>query len=97
MPSETRKTPTLDQKQIIQKYSSSKSTIRPISESNPWTYLDVALWLHESPHDAEGAEEGSVVPLGGQAGDDGVVGPLGRGKTVGVALYQREVGTPVLQ
>ena len=56
--------------------------------------LDMSLGLHESAHDAEGAEEGSVAPLGGQAGDDGVVGPLGRGQAVGMALHQGKVGAP---
>lgn len=55
-------------------------------------HLDVALGLHESAHDAEGAEEGSVVGFGGQAGDDGVVGTLARSQAVRVALRQREIG-----
>ena len=54
--------------------------------------LNVALGLHESAHDAEGAEEGSVVGPGGQAGDDGVVGTLARSQAVRVARRQREIG-----
>ena len=57
--------------------------------------LDVSLGLHESAHDAEGAEEGPVVGPGGQAGNDGVVGPLPRRQDVRVALRQRKVGASV--
>ena len=53
----------------------------------------MSLGLHEPAHDAEGAEEGSVVGPGGKAGDDGVVGTLARRQAVRVALRQREVGT----
>ena len=56
----------------------------------------MALGLHEAPHDPEGAEE---VPagVGRQAWDDGVVGPLVGGNTVGVLLIQYEVVASVLQ
>ena len=53
----------------------------------------MALGLHEAPHDPKGAEE---VPIGvsGQAWNDGVVGPLVWGHTVGVLLIQYEVVAP---
>lgn len=56
----------------------------------------MALGLHEAPHDPKGAEE-VPIGVGSQAGDDGVVGPLVWGHTVGVLLIQYEVVAPVLQ
>ena len=55
--------------------------------------LEMALGLHEALHDPKGAEE---VPIGvsGQAWNDGVVGPLVWGHTVGVLLIQYEVVAP---
>ena len=57
--------------------------------------LEMALGLHEAPHDPKGAEE---VPVGvsRQAWDDGVVGPLMGGNTVGVLLVQYKIVASVL-
>ena len=57
--------------------------------------LEMALGLHEAPHDPKGAEE-VPVGVGCQARDDGVVGSLVGGDTVGVFLIQYEVVTSVL-
>jgi hypothetical protein len=56
----------------------------------------VALWLLECAHDAKGAEE-VAVGVGGDARDDGVVGPLARAQAVGVRGIQQEVVAPVVQ
>lgn len=56
----------------------------------------MALGLHEAPHDPKGAEEVSI-GVGCQAWDDGVVGPLVGGNTVGVLLVQYEIVASVLQ
>lgn len=57
--------------------------------------LEMTLGLHEAPHDPKGAEE---VPIGVscQAWDDGVVGPLMGGNTVGVLLVQYKIVASVL-
>ena len=56
----------------------------------------MALGLHESTHHPKGTEE---IPIGvsGKAWDDGVIGSLMWGNTVGVFLIQDEVIAPVLQ
>ncbi len=54
------------------------------------------LGLHETPHHPKGTKE---VPIGvcGKAWNDGVVGPLVRGYTIGMLLIQNEVVAPILQ
>ena len=56
----------------------------------------MALRLLEGAHDSEGAEQVSLW-VGGQAGDDGVVGPLAWPQAVGVLWVQNEAVAPVLQ
>ena len=68
----------------------------PRGEACPGPHLQVPLGLLEGAHDTEGAEQ---LPIGvrGDAGDDGVVGPLARAQAVGVLGVQQEVVPPVVQ
>lgn len=59
-------------------------------------HLHVPLRLLECAHDSEGAEQVALW-VGGQARDDGVVGPLARPQAVGVLGVQYEAVPPVLQ
>ena len=51
--------------------------------------------LHESSHDAEAGIELAV--LGGQSGNDGVVGALAGREHIGVCGIEREIGSPILE
>ena len=55
----------------------------------------MALGLHETAHDTEGAN-GLAIP-GQEAGDDGVIRALAALETIVTAFLQGEVGSPVLQ
>ena len=57
--------------------------------------LGLALRLHAAAHDAEGHP--GLAALAGEAGDDGVEGPLARGIDVGVAVGQGEQLAAVLE
>ena len=60
------------------------------------TYLYVSLWLHESSHDSKAGVELSTDRVSGHAGNDGVIGTLARGETVGVARVKGEISTSIL-
>ncbi|MND92826.1 hypothetical protein D3C80_850000 [compost metagenome] len=57
--------------------------------------LGLALGLHPAAHDAIGHPRLAV--LAGEAGDDGVEGPLARRIDIGVAVGQGEQLAPVLE
>ena len=56
----------------------------------------MALGLLEGAHDSKGAEQVALW-VGGQAGNDGVVGPFARAQAVGVLRVQNKAVAPILQ
>ena len=65
-------------------------------ESARTSHLQVPLRLLEGAHDAKGAEQVALW-VGGNAWDDGVVGPLAGPQAVGVLGVQQEIVPPVVQ